>query len=97
MPRGLGGRYLWRPGTGCRPEDHPAIIQGARGVKIAVSWDRAVAVIPANSGKGVAIEKILAYDGLDASQALAFGDSQNDLEMLQVVGPVWRWATRQHS
>ena len=34
----------------------------------------------------VAIEKILAYDGLDAFQALAFGDSQNDLEMLQVVG-----------
>lgn len=71
---------------GCRPEDHPAIIQGARGVKIAVSWDRAVDVIPANSGKGVAIGKSLAYDGLDASQVLAFGDSQNDLEMLQVVG-----------
>ena len=71
---------------GCRPADHPAIIKEARGVKIAVSWDRAVDVIPADSGKGVAIEKILAHFGLEASQAMAFGDSQNDLEMIQTVG-----------
>ena len=71
---------------GCRPADHPAIVRGAQGVKIAVSWDRAVDVIPADSGKGTAIAKILAYYGLDASQALAFGDSQNDLEMIQAVG-----------
>lgn len=71
---------------GCRPSDHEAIVRDAGGVKIAVSWDRAVDVIPVNSGKGVAIEKILAFYGLDASQALAFGDSQNDLEMIQTVG-----------
>lgn len=71
---------------GCRMSDHEAIIEGAQGVKIAVSWDRAVDVIPTSSGKGVAIEKILKHFGYEASQALAFGDSQNDLEMLQVVG-----------
>ena len=71
---------------GCRPADFDAIVRDARGVKIAVSWDRAVDVIPADSGKGAAIGKILEHFGLDASQALAFGDSQNDLEMLQVVG-----------
>nr|MBR4281453.1 HAD family phosphatase [Clostridia bacterium] len=71
---------------GCRPADHPAIINGAQGVKIAVSWDRAVDVIPANSGKGAAIAKVLSHFGLDASQALAFGDSHNDLEMLQTAG-----------
>lgn len=71
---------------GCRAEDHPSIIQGAKGVKIAVSWDRAVDVIPFSSGKGVAIAKILAHFGLDAVQAMAFGDGCNDLEMLQAVG-----------
>ena len=42
---------------GCRRTDHAAILNGAQGVKIAVSWDRAVDVIPASSGKGIAIAK----------------------------------------
>ena len=71
---------------GCREAEHPAIIRGAQGVKIAVSWDRAVDVIPASSGKGTAITKVLEHFGLDASQSMAFGDSQNDLEMLKTVG-----------
>ena len=71
---------------GCRESEHEALLRETHGVKIAVSWDRAVDVIPASSGKGAAIEKILAFYGLEASQALAFGDSQNDLEMIQSVG-----------
>ena len=71
---------------GCRRTDHAALLNGAQGLKIAVSWDRAVDVIPASGGKGVAIDKVLAYFGLDVSQSMAFGDSQNDLEMLQTVG-----------
>ena len=71
---------------GCRPEDHEAILQGTQQAKIAVSWDRAVDVIPAGSGKGSALGKILDHFRLDAGQALAFGDSYNDLEMLQLVG-----------
>lgn len=72
--------------VGCRAEDHPALVKGADGVKVAVSWDRAVDVIPAASGKGVAIGKILSHFGLDASQAMAFGDGCNDIEMIQAVG-----------
>lgn len=71
---------------GCRPCDHEAIIRGTSGVKIAVSWDRAVDVIPTSSGKGRSIAKILKHFQLDASQAMAFGDSYNDFEMLQAVG-----------
>jgi len=71
---------------GCRPADHEAIISGAPDVRLAISWDRAVDVIPASSGKGASIAKTLGYFGLDASQALAFGDSYNDIEMLQTVG-----------
>lgn len=72
--------------VGCRETEHAALIQEAHGVKIAVSWDRAVDIIPASSGKGIAIAKTLEHFGLDASQAMAFGDSQNDLEMLRTVG-----------
>ena len=43
-------------------------------------------MIPASSGKGTAIAKVLEYFRLDAAQAMAFGDSQNDLEMLKAVG-----------
>lgn len=71
---------------GCRKDEHAALIKGVNGVKIAISWDRAVDVIPSNSGKGTAIAKVLSYFGIDASQAMAFGDSQNDLEMLKAVG-----------
>ena len=71
---------------GCREDEHAALLREAHGVKIAVSWPRAVDVIPAASGKGVAIAKVLAYFGLDAAQAMAFGDSQNDLDMLRAVG-----------
>lgn len=71
---------------GCRPADHASIIRGAAGVKIAVSWERAADVIPISSGKGISIAKILKHFHLDASQAMAFGDSYNDIEMLQAVG-----------
>lgn len=71
---------------GCREEDHDAVCRGAEGVKIAVSWDRAVDVIPTSSGKGASIGKMLEYFGLDAAQAMAFGDSYNDMDMLQAVG-----------
>ena len=71
---------------GCREADHAAIIQGAANVQLAISWDRAVDVIPKISGKGRAIQKILSHFRLDASEALAFGDGHNDIEMLQTVG-----------
>ena len=71
---------------GCREADHPAVIQGTKKADITFSWDRAADVIPAGSGKAQAIRKILSYFRLDASQALAFGDGYNDLEMLQTVG-----------
>lgn len=71
---------------GCREEDHEDIVRGVDAVKIAVSWDRAVDVIPANAGKGSGIRKVLEYYHLEPSEALAFGDNNNDIEMLQAVG-----------
>ena len=71
---------------GCREPEYAAVLQGVRHAKIAAWWDRAVDIIPADGGKGVAIEKLLAHYGLDRAQAIAFGDGNNDIEMLQAVG-----------
>lgn len=71
---------------GCRKEDHAAIVRGTHNVKLAVSWDRAVDVIPLTGGKGSAIRHALAHFHLDPSEAMAFGDSYNDMEMFEAVG-----------
>lgn len=71
---------------GCRESDHPHIIRDTAHTAITFSWDRAADVIPAGSGKAQAILKILKYYQLDPSQAMAFGDGHNDLDMLQTVG-----------
>lgn len=72
--------------VGCRPADHDTLLRGAEGAMIAVSWDRAVDVIPISSGKGTAITKVLQHFHLDIAQSMAFGDSYNDLQMLQTAG-----------
>lgn len=71
---------------GAREADHGAIIRGTTNAKIVVSWDRAVDVIPGTGGKGSAIRHILEYYHLNPTEAIAFGDSYNDTEMLQAVG-----------
>lgn len=71
---------------GCRASDHQALLQGVAGARITGWWDRAVDVIPANCSKGRGIEKILEYYGIRKEEAIAFGDGNNDLEMLQAVG-----------
>lgn len=43
-------------------------------------------LIPADGGKGEGIRRILSFYHLDRSEALAFGDGDNDIEMLQAVG-----------
>ena len=72
--------------VGCRKSDHTVLTRNTKKVKVTCSWDRAVDIIPTDSGKAVAIEKVLSYFQLDAANAIAFGDSFNDLDMLQSVG-----------
>lgn len=71
---------------GCRAPEYAAILKDVQGAKIAAWWDRAVDIIPANGGKGVGVEKMLRHYGLTRDQAMAFGDGNNDIEMLQAVG-----------
>ena len=71
--------------VGYREDQREYLTQGTKHIKLAISWDCAVDMIPASS-KGVAIDQILSHFNLTAAQALAFGDSYNDIEMLQSVG-----------
>lgn len=70
---------------GCRKADYPLLLRGTRRARITAWWDRAVDIIPADGGKGEAIRRILSFYHLDRSSALAFGDGDNDIEMLQAV------------
>lgn len=71
---------------GGREEEYPRMMQGVKHAKIAAWWDRAVDVIPADGGKGISVRKVLEYYHLEPSQAMAFGDGNNDIEMLTAVG-----------
>lgn len=71
---------------GSGKEDYAKVMANTTEAKITAWWDRAVDIIPASSGKGSGIAKMLAYYGLDKSEAIAFGDGNNDIEMLEAVG-----------
>lgn len=69
-----------------RKEEYPTIIQDVKAAKIMAWWDRAVDIIPKDGGKGPAIKTMLAYYGFSKDEAMAFGDSNNDIAMLKTVG-----------
>lgn len=71
---------------GCREREYAKILKHVENAKIAAWWDRAVDVIPVTGGKGVGIEKILEHYCLKKEEAIAFGDGDNDIEMLKAVG-----------
>ena len=71
---------------GCKKDDYDAIIDGVNGAKITSWCGFAIDIIPANGSKGVGIKKILEYYHIDKSESMAFGDGNNDIEMLEVVG-----------
>jgi len=48
--------------------------------------DGMIEVLPPNTSKGGAVKTLLEELGIDPSRALAVGDGENDIEMLQAVG-----------
>ena len=72
--------------VGGREDTYPALMKDTHHAKIAAWWDRATDIIPADGGKGTGIGKRLEYSGCDKDEAIAFGDGNNDIEMLQAVG-----------
>lgn len=70
----------------CLAADHAAILAGVENAAITGWWDRAVDIIPRGGGKGLGVEKILEHYGLTREQSIAFGDGENDLEMIRAAG-----------
>lgn len=71
---------------GCRKKDYESILKDVKEAQITAWWDRAVDIIPLNCGKGRAVNKILDYYHFAREEAMAFGDGNNDIEMLKAVG-----------
>lgn len=82
----VANEAIYQVMMGARQQEYAQILAGTTDAKITAWWDRAVDIIPATSGKGIGIQKILAYYQLTPEQALAFGDGNNDIEMLKTVG-----------
>lgn len=66
--------------------EYDTLIKNTKHIKIAAWWDKAVDIIPKNGGKGIGVNKILEYYHLNSNEAIAFGDGDNDIEMLKEVG-----------
>ena len=43
-------------------------------------------LLPLGASKGDGVQKFLEYEGIDPSKVMAFGDGENDIEMLKLVG-----------
>lgn len=71
---------------GCRENEYDALLKNAPGARITAWWDRAADIIPAGGSKGIGIKKILEYYQIAPYEAMAFGDGNNDIEMIQTVG-----------
>ena len=64
-------------------EDVPTVMPHTR----ATRWHSGgVDVIPAEGGKSLGIQKVLAHYGIPWEQTMAFGDGDNDLDMFETVG-----------
>lgn len=70
----------------CKKDEYMDILQGTHNTQITAWWDKAVDIIPINCGKGNAVNAILDYYGFSKDEAIAFGDGENDVEMLEAVG-----------
>ena len=70
----------------CRKEEYDQILEGTKETQITAWWDKAADIIPLNCGKGNAVNAVLDYYGFSKEEAIAFGDGENDIEMLEAVG-----------
>lgn len=67
-------------------DEYEDMVRDTKRAAVTAWWDRAVDIIPSDGGKGVAVEKMLEYYHLERDEAMAFGDGNNDIEMLKTVG-----------
>lgn len=71
--------------SGGRELERPHMVENTENARVTAWWDRAVDIVPADGGKGRSVTHVLEYFGFKRSEAMAFGDGNNDLEMFQAV------------
>lgn len=77
---------IYQASIGCNPDEEEIIAASVPGCEI-VRWDpRFVDLIPAGGGKGGGVAAVLDHLGLEREEAVAFGDSQNDISMFAACG-----------
>ena len=62
------------------------LLEGTSHFAVTRWWEKAVDIIPVTGGKAAAMEKILEHYGISRENTAAFGDSTNDIDMLQYAG-----------
>ena len=69
------------------PEHEKEILNSILDECKVISWhDTGIDIIPADGGKAVGIKKYLEMHGLESSEIMAFGDGDNDIDMLKFAG-----------
>jgi Cof subfamily protein (haloacid dehalogenase superfamily) len=66
-------------------------------INLTFSLDKCLEVMHEDTNKGEGVLAVLKEKGLDVSDAIAFGDGMNDLEMLQTVAKPVLMANAQHA
>lgn len=66
-------------------EKKAEILSGIEEAEITGWWPEACDVIPKGNSKGIGVQKILDYFQIDKEEAIAFGDGDNDIEMMKEV------------
>ena len=67
-------------------EKEPELLAHMPGVKPARWSPDFTDMLPSDGGKAVGIKKMLEYFGFKREESMAFGDEENDLDMMQYVG-----------
>jgi hypothetical protein len=69
------------------PEEKKKILDEMLDECSITSWnDTGIDIIPKGGGKSAGIQKFLDEHGMDRSEVMAFGDGENDMEMLRFAG-----------
>ena len=82
----LSREEIYQIMLGYQKEEGKKILDQVDHAEITAWWTRAADIIPANGGKGLGVKKVLEYYGFTKEDAIAFGDGNNDIEMLKAVG-----------
>ncbi|MDJ1122257.1 Cof-type HAD-IIB family hydrolase [Olsenella sp. YH-ols2217] len=84
--RGYAGEPIYMAGAYAHVADEPALRDRLRDVTITRWHKNGIDIVCAGAGKVQGVEAFLERTGIAADECVAFGDAENDIEMLRMVG-----------